>query len=85
MWRDLSSTAKVTRAQQSTSVTSHGPKVIPPSEVYDTARYGDRPFPIVPVQYTDRAYQGNHSGDQLEKIINDPDLSRAPRSTSSRR
>ena len=72
VWRDLSTTAKVTRASQSTSVTSHGPKVIPPSEVYDTARYGDRPFPIVPVQYTDRKYQDTHTGGQLEKIINDP-------------
>ena len=36
--------------------TSHGPKVIPPAERFETARYGDRPFPVVPVQYTDRAY-----------------------------
>ena len=30
--------------------------MIPPGEEYDTARYGDRPFPVVPVQYRDRAY-----------------------------
>ena len=74
VWRDLSSTAvlKVPAEPDQTAV-SHGPKVIPPSSVYDTARYGDRPFPIVPIQYTDRPYQGDHSGDSLERVINDPD------------
>ena len=51
---------------------SHGPKVIPPSEVYDTARYGDRPFPIIPVQYTDRTYLPDHSGEDLAEKINSP-------------
>ena len=72
VWRDLSTTAVMTVAGDDTTAVSHGPKVIPPSEVYDTARYGDRPFPVVPVQYTDRAYQASHSGEELEGVINDP-------------
>ena len=85
VWRDLSTRGRPDRrAAQRRAVTSHGPKVIPPDEIYDTARYGDRPFPVVPVQYPDRAYQADHSGDQLEKVINDPD-ERARPSTSTRR
>jgi hypothetical protein len=56
VWRDLSTTATLTTGAGSTPVTSHGPKVIPPGGAYDTARYGDRPFPVIPVEYQDRAY-----------------------------
>ncbi|GAB3198448.1 hypothetical protein GCM10027062_12640 [Nocardioides hungaricus] len=72
VWRDISTTADITVAGATRSATSHGPKVIPPSGVYDTARYGDRPFPVVPVQYRDRAYQAGNNGDSLESVINDP-------------
>lgn len=73
VWRDLSTSAVMTVPTKPDETSdSHGPKVIPPSSVYDTARYGDRPFPVVPVQYTDRAYQPEHSGDSLESVINDP-------------
>ncbi|WP_372727247.1 PKD domain-containing protein [Nocardioides sp.] len=73
VWRDLSTTAELTLGGVAAApVTSHGPKVIPPNETYDSARYGDRPFPVVPIQYLDRPYQAEHSGDQLEQIINDP-------------
>ncbi|GEP35219.1 hypothetical protein NSZ01_29870 [Nocardioides szechwanensis] len=72
VWRDISTTAAVTVAGTTQTATSHGPKVIPPSETFDTARYGDRPFPVVPVQYRDRAYQAGHDGDSLESVINDP-------------
>ena len=74
VWRDLSTKAVLKVGGKVRSrVASHGPKVIPPSEIYDSARYGDRPFPMVPVQYTDRKYQPNHTGDSLEKVLNDPD------------
>ena len=72
VWRDLSTTATVTVGGDSEALTSHGPKVIPPGAAYDTARYGDRPFPVVPVQYTDRAYVAEHDGDELDAVINDP-------------
>ncbi len=73
VWRDLSTSAVMTvPTKPNQTAASHGPKVIPPSSVYDTARYGDRPFPVVPVQYNDRAYQPEHSGDSLESVINDP-------------
>src|SRR3954462_12465792 len=38
VWKNLSTTATGTTTG---TATSHGPKVIPPSETYDTARYGD--------------------------------------------
>ncbi len=73
VWRDLSTRATLAQAGQSDEVdASHGPKVIPPNGDYDTARYGDRPFPVVPVQYRDRAYQPEHDGADLDKAINDP-------------
>jgi hypothetical protein len=75
VWRDLSTTATLTEAGQPDETDqSHGPKVIPPNGDYDTARYGDRPFPVVPVQYRDRAYQADHDGAKLDKAINDPTL-----------
>lgn len=74
VWRDLSSTAELTATDGDATAVSHGPKVIPPSGGYDTARYGDRPFPVIPVEYTDRSYQADHSGAQLAEVINSPDL-----------
>ena len=71
VWKDLSSTAVLTIGAGETSTeVSHGPKVIPPSTIYDTARYGDRPFPVVPVDYRDRKHQGTNSGDELSAKIN---------------
>jgi hypothetical protein len=49
---------------------SRGPKVIPPSENFDTARYGFRPFPVVPVDYFERKHEEAHTGDRLSKVIN---------------
>jgi immune inhibitor A len=71
VWKDLSSTAvlSVSGAQESTQL-SHGPKVIPQATTYDTARYGDRPFPVVPVDYRDRKHQETNSGDELSAKIN---------------
>ncbi|HSU02429.1 MAG TPA: PKD domain-containing protein [Nocardioides sp.] len=70
VWRDLSTTAQVTVGGATEALTSHGPKVIPPGSEYDTARYGDRPFPVVPVQYRDRAYNAHDRS--LDEVINDP-------------
>ncbi|MCW2738328.1 PKD domain-containing protein [Nocardioides sp.] len=70
VWRDLSTTATVLVGGASKEFTSHGPKVIPPGEEYDTARYGDRPFPVVPVAYTDRDYVAHDT--TLDQVINDP-------------
>lgn len=70
VWRDLSTTAEVTVGTATSTITSHGPKVIPPGEEFDTARYGDRPFPVVPVAYTDRGY--NPHDRELDTVINDP-------------
>lgn len=70
VWRDLSTTAEVSVGSATTTVTSHGPKVIPPGSEFDTARYGDRPFPVVPVAYTDRDHIAHDS--TLDQVINDP-------------
>lgn len=72
VWRDLSTTAQLVGPGGTQSVTSHGPKVIPPGDAYDTARYGDRPFPVIPVEYTDRSYLAGHTGEQLKDVINSP-------------
>jgi M6 family metalloprotease-like protein len=70
VWRDLSTTATVTVGDATRTLTSHGPKVIPPGSEYDTARYGDRPFPVVPVAYTDRDHLAHDT--TLDQVINDP-------------
>ena len=74
VWRDLSTTATLTVGSAAAAVNSHGPKVIPPDGNYDTARYGDRPFPVVPVAYRDRDFQPDHPGERLADVINDPGL-----------
>ncbi len=74
VWRDLSTRATLRQPgrRKPSGALAHGPKVIPPSALYDTARYGDRPFPIIPVQYTDRAYVEGHDGRDLANKINNP-------------
>src|SRR4051794_21557073 len=69
VWKNLSATA--TGTATGAPVASRGPKVIPPSESYDTARYGDRPFPVVPVEYADRSRGADSTAETLSKKIND--------------
>ena len=75
VWKDLSSTATLRYsggAAQSSQ--THGPKVIPKPESFDTARYGDKPFPMVPVEYQDRTHQPDHQGEDLDRVVNDPNF-----------
>jgi hypothetical protein len=73
VWRDISSIADVKVGSAApTQVASHGPKVIPPTGGYETARYGDRPFPVVPVDYFDSKHQADHPADMIDSVINDP-------------
>ena len=76
VWKNLSTTATLTYTGGPANLTSTslGPKVIPPGEAYDTARYGFRPFPVVPVDYTDRKHAPEHLGDRLANVINSPDI-----------
>ena len=76
VWKDVSSTATLTYDGYGSSLKSesHGPKVIPPTGGFETARYGDKPFPIVPVDYTDRKHEERHSGDALARVVNSPDV-----------
>ena len=52
--------------------TARGPKVIPPNATYETARYGDRPYPVVPVDFFDRDHLDSNSGTELDEVLNDP-------------
>jgi M6 family metalloprotease-like protein len=73
VWKNLSTTATLTYSGGPTLESkSHGPKVIPPKETFNTARYGDRPFPVVPVDWFDRKHEANHTGDRLADVINAP-------------
>lgn len=72
VWKNLSTTARLTWKGGTAAATSHGPKVIPPDGTYDTARYGDRPFPVVPVDFADKFHRTENTGTKLARIINDP-------------
>ncbi len=79
VWKDLSTTATLTYTGYSgAAITSstHGPKVIPPQGGFETARYGDKPFPIVPVEFVDLERQSNATWDndseKLDTVVNDP-------------
>ena len=78
VWKDLSTKATLSYTGQPTVITSttHGPKVIPPDGGFETARYGDKPFPIVPVEYVDLERQSNETWDndseKLSTRVNDP-------------
>lgn len=77
VWKDLSTTARLDYAENpgpTITAESHGPKVIPPTGGHETARYGDKPFPMVPVDYTDRKHQSANPGDELSRIVNDPNF-----------
>ena len=77
VWRDLSTTALLTYRggpKGGLFSKSHGPKVVPPGGAYETARYGDRPFPVVPVDYLDRGHSSAHSAEKLASVINSEDV-----------
>jgi M6 family metalloprotease-like protein/uncharacterized repeat protein (TIGR01451 family) len=80
VWKDLSSLATLAYDGGPAGITSstHGPKVIPPDGGFETARYGDKPFPIVPVEYVDLERQSNDEWDndaeKLDVVVNDPEF-----------
>jgi immune inhibitor A len=75
VWKNLSTTAELTSTGGGTVTdTSKGPKVIPPKSTYETARYGFRPFPVVPVDYRDRKHDPSRSAERLLSVINSPDV-----------
>jgi immune inhibitor A len=74
VWKDLSTKATMTYdGGPSLSSSTRGPKVIPPSGGFETARYGDKPFPMIPVDFRDRKHKAHHSGDALANVVNSPD------------
>src|SRR4051812_31533651 len=73
IWKDLSATATLAFGGGTKTAVTHGPKVIPVDDRYDSARYGDRPFPVVPVDYSDRSHDtAKHPGTAVNNVINDP-------------
>ncbi len=76
VWKNISSTATLTYDGGPAGLMSmgHGPKVIPVDSTYDSARYGDRPFPVVPVDWFDRKHDPEHTAELLSAKINSPDV-----------
>jgi immune inhibitor A len=75
VWKTISSTATLTWSGGTpVRSTSKGPKVVPPEAQYETARYGFRPFPVVPVDYRDRKHDASHSAERLLAVINSKDV-----------
>ena len=75
VWKNLSTTARLTYRggpRRGLASVSHGPKVIPKGTSFRTARYGDRPFPVVAVDYFDRKHGPSHNGAVLSEKINSP-------------
>jgi M6 family metalloprotease-like protein len=78
MWKDLSADVSVAVTGQSAlPLRTHGPKVT----TLQSARFGDRPFPLVMAQYQDVKHctgvnapypgcTGNHTADALDAAIN---------------
>ena len=69
-WKDLSAVATLSGGGEERA---HGPKVIPPEGGFDSSRYGDRPFPVVPVDYSERKHGADSSAGKLDGKINDPE------------
>jgi immune inhibitor A len=70
-WKNIATTAVLRYAHGSSrKETSHGPRVVPPGENYASARFGDRPFPVVPVDYLDFQHTSNHPATKLDRVIN---------------
>src|SRR5581483_291441 len=70
VWKNLSTTARLRYAKHTRTATSHGPRVVPAEDTFSTARYGDRPFPVVPVDYADFQHTANHPAVKLDRVIN---------------
>ncbi|MGJ8669465.1 MAG: hypothetical protein ACSHXK_08260 [Oceanococcus sp.] len=77
VWKDLSITASLSvQGQLIASSSTLGPKVIPPAQGYDSARFGVRPFPVVLVDFLDPIigkHQAAHSPGRIARLINDAD------------
>jgi M6 family metalloprotease-like protein len=80
VWKDLSNTATLTYNGLVNPLTAstHGPKVIPPAGDFETARYGDKPFVMVPVDFRDRKHTDNHTGEALSNAVNSPNDAGSP-------
>ncbi len=79
VWKDISSTASMTYTgadlgDPNLVSTAHGPKVIPINGAYNSSRYGDRPFPVVQVDWFDRKHQPENTGSLLSDKINSPNI-----------
>jgi immune inhibitor A len=70
VWKNISSTAKLRYGTHKRRSTSHGPRVVPTGDNFTSARYGDRPFPVVPVDYLDFKHAEDNPAVRLDKVIN---------------
>jgi M6 family metalloprotease-like protein len=71
VWKDVSALAKLRYdGTKHRKARSHGPRVVPATDNFATARYGDRPFPVVPVDYFDFQHDADHPAAKLDAVIN---------------
>jgi M6 family metalloprotease-like protein len=70
VWKDIATTAHLSYGKTRRKARSHGPRVIPKGDTFASARYGDRPFPVVPVDYLDFQHDANHPATKLDGVIN---------------
>lgn len=70
MWKDASDTLTIAQTGQSDAAsTSHGPRIT----TLETARYGDRPFPVVLIEYTDNKHSPAATGWTFYNRITSPE------------
>jgi M6 family metalloprotease-like protein len=71
VWKNIATTAHLRYdGHVHRAATSHGPRVIPPDDTFASARFGDRPFPVVPVDYADFQHDADHPATKLDGVIN---------------
>lgn len=71
VWKNISTKAKLRYdGTKHRKATSHGPRVVPAGDNFASARYGDRPFPVVPVDYVDFQHDSEHPASKLNAVIN---------------
>ena len=73
-WKDLSTDASLTYTGAGAGHREQPrSKVVPPEGGFDSARYGNRPFPVVPVELRRPVHDATASATALVPKINDPD------------
>ena len=76
VWKDLSTTRDADlqrRARRTGPRRATARRSSRPTGGYETARYGDKPFPMVPVDYRDRKHEPQRTRRGAARVVNSPD------------